>query len=205
MSLRLFGGIADLGLIAVSDALKIRQGVVRAGGFVKRMLQGAKRAEAAAASGSRVTRGPLKVGKQIVYGKPGMTTAAKVAATAASAAGAVGIATVTSHKRAVAPATAPAPRRQPSSSSPTSTDRKCCPAGTKRMVCFKRGRVKGKTPSQQPHASRQRSRAGKARRKVVKKQGSGVPKRPVSAKQAAARKRFAAAAKRGPIQKGSKL
>lgn len=78
------------------------------------------------------------------------------------------------------------------------------------MVCFKRGRVKGKKAStvkghrtaQRPHGATGKRRA---RRKVTKKHGSGVPKRAVSAKQAAARKRFAAAARRGPIRKGTRI
>jgi len=167
-------------------------------GFVKRFFQ---KAPVRPGMGSKVTSGPLKVGKVTLYGKSGVSTAAKVA----GAVGVGGVATVASHRRAAVtrPSPSPAPRRSTTAPASTSTDRKCCPVGTKRMVCFKRGRVKGK-----PHASKpmaHRSRANKARRKVTKKTGSGVPKRAVSAKQAAARKRFAAAARRGKIRKGSTL
>lgn len=168
-------------------------------GVVKRLVRGTARP----GTGSKVTSGPLKVGKQIVYGKGGTTTAARIAG--AVGAGGVGVATVASHRQAAStrPSPSAAARRAAPSPSSTSTDRKCCPAGTKRMVCFKRGRVKGKPHAQKPVAHR--SRAKKARRTVTRKSKSGVPKRAVSAKQAAARKRFAAAARRGKIRKGAKL
>jgi hypothetical protein len=165
-------------------------------GIAKRLVRGSARP----GIGSKITKGPLKVGGKVIYGKTGMSTAARVAATVG--AGGAGIAAVASHRQ-TRPATSSAPRRSAPTPSSTSTgERKCCPAGTKRMVCFKRGRVKGK-----PHASKplaHRSRAKKARR-VSKKKHGGVSKRPVSARQAAARKRFAAAARKGPIRKGTRL
>jgi len=136
--------------------------------------------------GSAVTKGPLKVGGKVVYGKAGMSTAAKVVT---GVGGGVGVATVASHRPRTQ--SAPAPRAPSPSRTSTSTDRKCCPAGTKRMVCFKRGKVKKKPHAQKPMAHR--SRAKKARRGAV------------TAKQAAARKRFAAAARKGPIKKGTRI
>lgn len=109
-------------------------------------------------AGSKVTKGPLMLGKQRLMGpaRPGVGTALRVGAGAAAA---VGIGTVASHRRATRPA--PQTRPQPTRSSPTRTrtsERKCCPAGTKRMVCYKRGRVK----------ARLGSKASKWRRKPTK-------------------------------------
>jgi len=144
-------------------------------GFLKRFF---RKAPVRPGSGSKVTSGPLRVGKTVVYGaKSGGRLA--VAATGVGA-GSVGIASVASHRRATAPAPQSSPRRSVPAPSRTATgERKCCPVGTKRMVCFKRGRVK----------------KAKARRK------SGAP----SAKQRAARARFAAAARAGRLRKGVRL
>lgn len=172
-------------------------------GLGRRLLKSAVPGSGKSASGSKITSGPLKVGGKVVYGKKaGVSTAAKVAGAVGASAG---FATVASHRRGAQalPSPSPTPRRSTSAPTTTTSDRKCCPAGTKRMVCFKRGKVKDKTHARKPVAHR--SRAKKARRQVTKKRGSGVPKRAVSAKQAAARKRFAAAARRGPIQKGARL
>ena len=162
-------------------------------GFLKRFAKTSARPGA----GSKVTSGPLKVGKAVIYGK---TTGSAARVAAGVGVGGVGIATVASHRPSTR--SAPAPLRSAPAATSTSTDRKCCPAGTKRMVCFKRGKVKGKPHAAKPTTHRTRSK--KARR-VSKKKHGGVSKRPVSAKQAAARKRFAAAARSGKIRKGSKL
>jgi hypothetical protein len=106
-------------------------------GIAKRFLK----QKARPGIGSKVTKGPLVVGKQTVYGKP-RPGIGRVAG-AAGAIGAGGIGVVASH-RTTKPATQTKPQVQvPRSSPPTKTDeKKCCPVGTKRMVCFKRGRVK---------------------------------------------------------------
>lgn len=107
-------------------------------GIVKRFLQ---RPTARPGIGSAVTKGPLKLGGKVIFGpKPGMSTAAKVAS--AIGAGGVGAVTVASHRQGgsqTRPATSPAPRRSaPVSKSTATKERLCCPAGTKRKVCFKR-------------------------------------------------------------------
>lgn len=142
--------------------------------------------------GSAVTKGPLKVGKQIVYGKAGMSTAAKVAIGAGVAGVVAGsrVLTVPSHvtpgvsspSRAVSTshATAPASSPQPQRAS----NRQCCPPGTKRMVCYKRGKVKKE--------SRATARARTAREKVRARAKAAKAK----AKERAQRKRDRANVKR---------
>jgi len=149
--------------------------------------------------GSAVTKGPLKVGGKIVYGsKPGIGTAMKVAG--AIGAGGVGLATVASHRRSGVqrkPATMPAPRPSRSSPKATSTKgKKCCPAGTKRMVCFKKDVDEVAETKRREKRRKQKARAIKRGRKSA---------RGVSAKQKAARARFAKAARKGPIRKGTRL
>lgn len=198
MPLPLIVGAAALlrgGMTAATLAPLIKPAI----GVAKRFLT---KAPVRPGVGSAVTKGPLMVGKQVLLGpKPGMSSAAKVAA-AVGITGAGGLALKSGLRTGTAvpasrvatgaqPATSSRPSPRRSSPKATSTDRKCCPAGTKRMVCFKRGRVKDK-----PHASKpmaHRSRAKKKRRGAV------------TAKQKAARERFARAARKGPIRKGTRL
>jgi hypothetical protein len=159
--------------------------------------------------GSPITKGPLKVGGKVIYGaKPGMTTAAKVAA--AVGAGGVGLVTVASHRVGgvqMSPSTKPrgraasATQSQPSPrrSSPKATStkgKKCCPAGTKRMVCFKKDVDEVAETKRKAKARQKKARAIKRGRKSARKQ---------SAKQKAARARFAKAARKGRIRKGTRL
>lgn len=107
-------------------------------GIAKRFLQ---KSVARPGIGSKVTKGPLKLGGKVIFGpKPGMSTAAKVASVVG--AGGVGAVTVASHRQSgsqMRPATSPAPRRAaPVSKSTATREKLCCPAGTKRKVCFKR-------------------------------------------------------------------
>ncbi len=156
-------------------------------------------AQARPGIGSAVTKGPLKVGGKIVYGsKPGFGTAAKVAS--AVGAGGVGVATVASHRRSglqKKPDTSPAPRPSRPSKKATSTrDKLCCPAGTKRKVCFKKDVDEAAEAKRRAKRRTQKARAIKRGRKSA---------RGVSAKQKAARARFAKAARKGPIRKGTRL
>ena len=158
-----------------------------------------KAAPARPGIGSPITKGPLKVGGKIVYGaKGGLSTAAKVAG--AVGAGGVGVATVASHRRSGvqrSPATSPAPRPSRPTPKATSTKgKKCCPAGTKRMVCFKKDVDEVAETKRRAKARQKKARAIKRGRKSARKQ---------SAKQKAARARFAKAARKGPIRKGTRL
>jgi hypothetical protein len=109
--------------------------------------------------GSKVTKGPLRVGKTVLMGPSmpgiGRGAAAGRAAGAAIAAG-LGYAAV---KRAPSPRprTQPQPRpsRPPARAPAAKGTRKCCPVGTKRMVCFKRGRVKARKKSTRKPSAKQ--------------------------------------------------
>lgn len=98
--------------------------------------------------GSKVTKGPLMVDKTRVFG--GSKTGVGRIAGAAGAVAVGGIGFVASHRstRATSTATSPATqtRPQPARTAPRPAtkqrSKKCCPVGTKRMVCFKRGRTK---------------------------------------------------------------
>lgn len=135
-----------VGSTLLKPALKVARQV--AVPMVKRAIRGVfKRFQTARPGiGSKVTKGPLKVGKQVVYGTPKKIGGAVKAGVAAASAGTVGL--VTMHKQmritstSSSPATAPRPVPSRPAPTPTQTGRKCCPLGTKRMVCFKRGRVK---------------------------------------------------------------
>jgi hypothetical protein len=122
--------------------------------------------------GSKVTSGPLKVGKQVLYGpKPGISTAMKVAS--AVGASGVGIAAVASHRRSgsqTRPATSPAPRSsRPSPKASSTKGKKCCPAGTKRMVCFKKDVDEVAETKRKAKARAKKARAIKRGRKSARK------------------------------------
>lgn len=113
--------------------------------------------------GSKITKGPLVVGKQTVYGKakPGVGRILG----AAGAAGGIGV--VASHR-----STKPATQTQPSRSTPRPSakteTKKCCPLGTKRMVCFKRGRVK-KRKAKPRKAKKAKPRTRKTKKRSTRK------------------------------------
>jgi hypothetical protein len=134
-------------------------------GVAKRFL---KRGTARPGIGSKVTRGSLKVGKQTIYGPARPGTGAVLRTAGAVAALGVGVGVTRRPQSRSAPQTRPQPARSTPRRAASKGTRKCCPVGTKRMVCFKRGRVKSK------------------------KKGS---KRKFSAKQLANQRRFAAAAR----------
>jgi hypothetical protein len=168
--------------------------IMRGVGFGKRILS---RGTVRPGIGSVVKKGPLKVGKQVIYGKPAVTTAARIAKVVGVGAAGVGVATVASHRQARKPATAPSPRRSAPTPTPTATSgRKCCPVGTKRMACFKRDVDPVAESKRKARARTKKARAIKRGRKSARRQ---------SAKQKAARARFAAAARKGPIRKGARL
>lgn len=128
-------------------------------GIAKRFLQ---KSTARPGIGSKVTKGPLKLGKQTIYGtaRPGTGLVLKAAGAAA-----VGVGAVASHRSR--PQTAPQPTRARSTGTPKRTgERKCCPAGTKRMVCYKRGRVKARLGSK---ASKWKRRTKADRRRKSKR------------------------------------
>lgn len=131
-------------------------------GIAKRFLK----QQARPGAGSKVTKGPLMLGKQTIYGKarPGVGRVLG----AAGAAGTVGV--VASH-RSPAPQTRPQPARAPSPPArETEKDRKCCPLGTKRMVCFKRGRVKKRKAKPRKAKPRKKApRTRKARKRATRK------------------------------------
>lgn len=121
--------------------------------------------------GSKVTKGPLMLGKQRLMGpapaRPGIGTALRAGGALAAAAG---VGYVSSHRRAARPATQtrPQPARARTPARTSQRTRKCCPAGTKRIVCYKRGRVK----------PRLGSRASKwTRRKKAKRTYVSAPRR----------------------------
>jgi hypothetical protein len=119
--------------------------------------------------GSPVTKGPLMVGKQKVYGSARPGTGAMIGG-AAGAAGLGGIGFVASHRSSAKPQTRPQPAPMgPKPATKTEKKQKCCPLGTKRMVCFKRGRVKKKKAkarkARKPKTTKTRKRAKRTRRK----------------------------------------
>lgn len=115
--------------------------------------------------GSKVTKGPLMLGKQkLLPSRPGI---GKVGTRVLGAAGAVGgIGAVASHRVTQTQAQPSRARKSPTSTSTES--KKCCPVGTKRMVCFKRGRTKKRKvkarKGKKPRRLVARKRAKKARR-----------------------------------------
>ena len=122
--------------------------------------------------GSKVTKGALKVGGQTIYGaKPGISTAAKIAG--AVGAGGVGLATVASHRLSglqKKPATSPQPRpSRPSKKSTAKGSKLCCPAGTKRKVCFKRDVDPAAEKKRKAKSRTAKARAIKRGRKSVRK------------------------------------
>lgn len=137
-----------VGSTLLKPALKVARQV--AVPMVRRAIRGVfKRFKTARPGiGSKVTKGPLKVGKQVVYGSTKKMAGAIKAAVGVGAAGTIGLVSAhkqmraTSTRQAPAPATAPRPVPSSGGGSSTQKGRKCCPLGTKRMVCFKRGRVK---------------------------------------------------------------
>lgn len=152
--------------------------------------------------GSKVTRGPLKLGKTKLMGpsRPGIGTVAKVGAGAAAAVGvgrAVSVGKVVQPRAAVSaahgvssssrshtqPATSPASASR-SAASGQQTKRCGCPAG-QRMLCFKR--------RHNPEAEAKR----KARRKAAReKSKSKTAKRHAKEKAAIARRKRARAARK---------
>lgn len=166
------GGALGMGVRALGTARKLGRAV--AGIFKARKV-------ARPGIGSAVTKGPLKLGGKVIYGtKAGVSTAAKVAA--AVGAGGAGLAAVASHRRFGSQRMAgnsPAPRSSPSPApraarapAPTRDDRKCCPKGTKRVVCFKRGKVKKEsraTAKARAYREKVRARAKKAKAKAKEK------------------------------------
>lgn len=115
--------------------------------------------------GSKVTKGPLMLGKKKLMGGGGVGVGK-----AASIAAAAGVGAVASHRQLFksAPKSAPSPRPAPSpapSSAPKTEQRKCCPLGTKRMVCFKRGRVKPRKKAKPKKAKRAKPKKARKRRR----------------------------------------
>jgi hypothetical protein len=144
--------------------------------------------------GSPVTKGPLKLGKQTLIG-PKPTHALRIAS--AVGVGGVGVATLKASRTSTGASPAPAPRRSTPAAKATSTkDKKCCPAGTKRMVCFKKD-------VDEVAETKRREKKRKAKARAIKRGRKSA--RGVSAKQKAARARFAKAARKGPIRKGTRL
>lgn len=198
--------------LVAAGAMIFRAGTVAAtvGPLVKPVLRAASKFVRGTGTrpgvGSRVTKGPLMLGKQKLIG-PSRPGTGQVVRIGAGTAAAIGIGTVASHRhapqRAGSPRTAPQPQpqRAPVPRPPSTATRKCCPEGTRRMVCFKRGRVKprkkGKFAKFVREARGQDAYEREARSQRLRK--------PPSAKQLAARRRFAAAARAGKIRKGRKL
>jgi hypothetical protein len=123
--------------------------------------------------GSKVTKGPLMLGKKVVLGKarPGI---GKLAVGGAAIAGAGAASVVAQHRQArlaASPATAsaPAPRAPAPRPSAPKSERKCCPVGTKRMVCFKRGRVKKKKAKPKKAKPRRKATRRKTRKRKTRK------------------------------------
>lgn len=160
---------------ATAPYLKPALGVARtvATGLIRKWIRaGFKRFKTVRpGGGSKVTSGPLRVGKSVVYGRtqPGIGRVLG----AASAVGGIGV--VASHRSTMRPATQTRPMPQRTSPKPkTKTEtKKCCPIGTKRMVCFKRGRVKPRKAKPRkvrvkkylPKTRKAKSRKSKRRRK----------------------------------------
>lgn len=172
--------VTKVGLKAIPVVGQISTAVALAG-VAKGAVGAAKGVMAArrAAGGSKITSGKLKLPGGGSFGatRPGIGL---VAAGGAGLATGVGLGVVPSHRPVTQ--TQPAPARQtPRRSATAKGSRKCCPAGTKRMVCFKRGRVK-------------------------KRKGKGKAKGRTKGR-TAQQKRFAALARkhRGRIPKGTRL
>lgn len=89
----------------------------------------------------------------------------------------------------IKPQTQPSPRRTPAKRVTSKGARCGCPAG-KKHVCFKKSYVRKQKPAKVTSSA-----------KPTKRKSSRAP----SAKQLAARKRFAAASRKGPIRKGARL
>lgn len=133
-------------------------------GIVKRFLKTTARP----GLGSKVTKGPLRVGKQVIYGsaRPGTGTVLRAGA---------GVVTVGGISLAVAHRMTPRTQSQPQAFRPApkpstkKETRKCCPTGTKRMVCFKRGRVKARKKAKakkgKPRTFKTKKRSTRKRRK----------------------------------------
>lgn len=181
------GAIQVAGSALLKPALSVARRI--AVPMVRRAIRGAfKRFQTARPGvGSKVTKGPLKLGKQVVYGSPKKIGGAVKAAVGVGAAGTIGL--VSSHRamrasstrQAPAPATAPRPAPSSGSGGSTEKGRKCCPLGTKRMVCFKRGRVKPRkkaAPKKAKPKKKGRKRAvhrkaNRSRRKQHRKRARG--------------------------------
>jgi len=153
---------ARIGMTAATLAPLVKPAI----GIVKRLTKQTARP----GIGSKVTKGPLQLGNTTLYGRksPGVGRVLG----AAGAAGGIGV--VASH-RSTKPSTQTRPQAaRPTPSAPTKTEKKkCCPVGTKRMVCFKRGRTKKrkiKAKKKGPRRIVARSRA-KKRRKTTKRKG----------------------------------
>lgn len=171
-----------LPLLIAAGALAVRGGMVAATlaplvkpaiGIAKRFVQ---KAAARPGIGSKVTKGPLKLGKQTILGpKPSVAMQVVKVAGAAVGAGGVGLVTVASHREGRvqrSPATKPSPSPSRSSKAPssTSTDRKlCCPQGTKRKVCFKRDVDPVAESKRKAKARKAKARAIKRGRKSARK------------------------------------
>lgn len=166
-----------------------------------RWFRGHGTARPGAHLGSRVTKGPLKLGKTTLVGsRPGVGTVAKVGAGAVAAVGvgrAVGVGKVVKPSAAVTAAhqtgtTRPgvghaassSPQPRSSSRSSAGTQRCGCPAG-QRMMCFKR--------HHNPEAQAKR----KARKRAAReKSKTKTAKRHAKEKAAIARRKRARAAKK---------
>lgn len=155
--------------------------------------------------GSRVTKGPLKLGKTKLMGpsRPGVGTVAKVGAGAVAAVGvgrAVGVGKIVKPTAAVtaahstgttrpvvghAASSSPQPRSSSRSSAAGAQQKRCgCPAG-QRMMCFKR--------HHNPEAQAKRKARKRAAREKAK---AKTAKRHAKEKAAASRRKRARAAKR---------
>lgn len=116
--------------------------------------------------GSKVTKGPLKIGKTTLIGtaRPGIgvTTAAGAAAAAAGViALRKGTGTFTpARAQAPRPQPKPQPRRAPTPRPTAKGSKLCCPTGTIKKVCFKR-----KVSARKLIAQSKRKAASAARKK----------------------------------------
>ncbi len=156
------GALLRAGVTAATLAPYLKPGLA----FAKRFLKQTARPGA----GSKVTKGPLMVGKTKVYGAS-MPGSGKIVGGLGAVAAVGGIGAVAAH-RSTQPKTQPQPQPfMPQPKAKTEKKQKCCPLGTKRMVCFKRGRVKKKKAKAKPRKARKpktrktKKRAKRARRK----------------------------------------
>jgi len=150
---------ARIGMTAATLAPLVKPAI----GIVKRLTKQTARP----GIGSKVTKGPLVVGRTTLYGRktPGVGRVLG----AAGAAGGIGV--VASH-RSTKPSTQSRPQAaRPTPNAPTKTEKKkCCPLGTKRMVCFKRGRVKPRKKAAKKAKPRKKApRKAKARKRSTRK------------------------------------